>query len=56
VFADAPAAPAARPCDSEPAKSLPFCDSTLDRDTRINDIINRLSSADKVNLFSNGAT
>ena len=47
--------PGPRACDVEPGKSLPFCDTSLDFESRARDIVSRLSSEEKIPLFSNGA-
>lgn len=45
--------PKPRTCDPDsPSSSLPFCDYTLDLDSRIDDFYNRLSTDEQIALFS----
>ena len=43
------------PCSDESVRSFPFCDRDLDLEARVNDYVTRISAADKVGLFRNGA-
>jgi len=52
-FDSAMGPPKPKTCDpSSPSYNLPFCDYTLDLDTRIDDFYNRLSLAEQIALFS----
>merc|ERR1719281_632528 len=39
-------------CLSDVAKKLPFCDASLDHETRVNDLISRLELDEKISLLS----
>jgi len=47
--------PNPRACDIPPGINLPFCNTSLDFETRAWDIVNRLTTQEKIPLFSNGA-
>jgi beta-glucosidase-like glycosyl hydrolase len=47
--------PPSRPCDLDPAKSLPFCNTALSYDQRVKDLLARLTVDEKMGLFVNGA-
>ncbi len=44
-----------RTCDTVVARQLPFCNTSLSFETRAWDIINRLTTAEKVPLMVNSA-
>eukprot|EP01012_Entosiphon_sulcatum_P026875 TRINITY_DN32374_c0_g1_i1.p1 TRINITY_DN32374_c0_g1~~TRINITY_DN32374_c0_g1_i1.p1 ORF type:complete len:736 (-),score=89.17 TRINITY_DN32374_c0_g1_i1:56-2263(-) len=46
---------AARPCDLEPGKSQPWCNTGFDLNTRVADLVSRLTENEKIPLFSNTA-
>lgn len=43
------------PCHSAPAAQLPFCNASLARSARVEDVVSRLSLAEKASLLGNGA-
>lgn len=49
-----PPAPAPRACDQDPGKSQPWCDSTLDTEKRLDDLLSRIQPDEIVELFDNG--
>lgn len=52
---DSDAPPQPRPCDADPGKSQPWCDTSLSLEDRVKNLVSRIPANRVVGLFSNGA-